>query len=453
MGNSYDLGKLRELIEVAADGIAHAGPTRELVAGLASVGLPDPPEGNTKSQMAASSVAAAPDERLPEIAQRILDRGAEPALRNALQDTLWAAEPALDIPKRLRREIARDLDLEPYLPGYPHFKAMLHQLWDLSTDDFGSFFGNNTSLSGQIDQHVRRNPGDWTAEDLFENLGAFDALNKRFSRFLEGLVSGDVLLDEPTQRIITESINQHLNGAGLRLTETGERDGYPVFHLTQIRAHSGLIKNLFFASVGKPDLRISDLLENNIENLRDDRVLMYERRVSPADGLRWRDLEAWWQDTRGLDAEEAKRTLWRRLTQSLPASSPPQRHLFDLYHEIHGGRVYDLPALLPEVWLHWDPMLLKERGAEAMVNLRMDFLMLLPRGHRIVFEVDGKQHYATGSRADPTVYAATMHADRDLKLARYDVFRFGAAELTDKEAARAMLAAFFADLFRTYHLA
>ena len=87
-----------------------------------------------------------------------------------------------------------------------------------------------------------------------------------------------------------------------------------------------------------------------------------------------------------------------------------------------------------------------------MVNLRMDFLMLLPRGHRIVLEVDGKQHYATGSRADPTVYAATMHADRDLKLARYDVYRFGAAELADKEKAKTMLAVFFADLFHTYHL-
>jgi hypothetical protein len=50
------------------------------------------------------------------------------------------------------------------------------------------------------------------------------------------------------------------------------------------------------------------------------------------------------------------------------------------------------------------------------------------------------------------VYAATMHADRDLKLSRYDVYRFGAAELTDKEQARAMLTAFFAELFRTYHL-
>jgi very-short-patch-repair endonuclease len=79
--------------------------------------------------------------------------------------------------------------------------------------------------------------------------------------------------------------------------------------------------------------------------------------------------------------------------------------------------------------------------------------LLLPRGHRIVLEVDGKQHYANGQRVDPTVYAKTMHADRDLKLARYDVYRFGAAELTDKEQARAMLTTFFADLFRTYHLA
>ncbi|MER6589674.1 AbiJ-related protein [Micromonospora chalcea] len=453
MGTSYDLGKLRELVGVAADRIAHAGTTRELVARLARVGLPDPAEGNTKSQLAASSVAVTPDERLPEIAQRILDNGIQPDLRNAIQDTLWAAEPAPDIPKRLRREIARDLDLEPYLPGYNRFKAMLHDLWDLSSDAFGSFFGNDTSLGGQIDQHVRRNPGDWTAEDLFEKLGAFDALNKRFARFLEGLVSGDVLLDESAQRTVVDSINLRLNRAGLRLSETGERDGYPVFHLMATRAHTGLIKNLFFASVGKPDLRISDLLENNIENVRDDRVLMYERPIAPADGLRWRDLETWWQETRGLGADEAKRTLWRRLTQSLPASSPPQRHLFELYHEIHGERVYDLPALLPEVWLHWDPLLLKERGAEAMVNLRMDFLMLLPRGHRIVLEVDGKQHYATGQLADPTAYATTMHADRDLKLARYDVFRFGAAELTDKQRARTILASFFTDLFRTYHLA
>jgi hypothetical protein len=144
--------------------------------------------------------------------------------------------------------------------------------------------------------------------------------------------------------------------------------------------------------------------------------------------------------------------LWQRLGRSLPDSSPPQHMLFKLFFDIHRGRIQDLPALLPEVWLHWDPQTLKARGARAMMNLRMDFLMLLPGGHRIVLEVDGKQHYATGPRADPSVYAATMRGDRDLKLARYDVFRFGAAELSDEQSAREMLQTFFDDLFRTYHV-
>jgi hypothetical protein len=95
------------------------------------------------------------------------------------------------------------------------------------------------------------------------------------------------------------------------------------------------------------------------------------------------------------------------------------------------------------VWLHWDPQTVKARGARAMMNLRMDFLMLVPGGHRIVLEVDGKHHYATGTLADPSVYAATMRGDRDLKLARYDVFRFGTADLDEERPAREMLRAFF----------
>jgi hypothetical protein len=67
--------------------------------------------------------------------------------------------------------------------------------------------------------------------------------------------------------------------------------------------------------------------------------------------------------------------------------------------------------------------------------------------------VDGKPHYATGRLADPSVYAATMRGDRELKLARYDVFRFGAADLEEEQYAREMLRGFFEDLFRTYHVA
>jgi hypothetical protein len=164
-------------------------------------------------------------------------------------------------------------------------------------------------------------------------------------------------------------------------------------------------------------------------------------------------VHAWWKDTQALNSDaDAKRTLWRRMRQSVPASSPPQQMLFDLYHDIHGERIHDLPALLPEVWLHWDPQTVKARGVQAMLNLRMDFLMLLPGGHRIVLEVDGTHHYATGRLADPAAYATTMRGDRDLKLARYDVFRFGAADLDEQQSARLMLRAFFEDLFQTYHV-
>ena len=33
-----------------------------------------------------------------------------------------------------------------------------------------------------------------------------------------------------------------------------------------------------------------------------------------------------------------------------------------------------LPALLPEVWLHWDPKTVRERGTAALLGHRMDNL-------------------------------------------------------------------------------
>ncbi|WP_187285972.1 AbiJ-related protein [Streptomyces sp. ME109] len=52
------------------------------------------------------------------------------------------------------------------------------------------------TLRDRVEPHVFRNRGDWTAEELFVNLRVFEAGDARFARFLEGLVSADVLLDE-----------------------------------------------------------------------------------------------------------------------------------------------------------------------------------------------------------------------------------------------------------------
>ncbi|MCL7456423.1 hypothetical protein ABT235_20685 [Micromonospora echinofusca] len=452
MVSDLDIGKLRELVDGVACTIALGGPHRRLPAEFSRVGLPVPSEEGTKQERAQRSAAMTPDDRLPEVARLILaNRVVDAGARNAIQDVLWAAEAGPTIQKRTRRDIARGLELAEFLPAFDRFEALLDSLWVLG-DEIPFFSLNDGSLRSQIDRHVRRNPGDWTAEDLFDKLGVFDACDRRVALFLEGLVSGETLPDEPAQRRVAAHINTNLEAVGLLLRETGEADGYPVFQLTATRAHIGRPKTLIFATSRKPDLRLSDVIDNEIVIASGaDQVLVYDRQIT-SDGLRWRDLQSWWKDTQAIETDAAaKKTLWRRLRQSLP-ESPPQRLLFDLYYEIHGERAYDLPALLPEVWLHWDPQTVKARGVNAMLNLRMDFLMLLPGGHRIVLEVDGRHHYATGEAADPAAYAATMRGDRELKLARYDVFRFGAADLHQEQAARGTLRAFFADLFRTYHV-
>jgi very-short-patch-repair endonuclease len=79
-----------------------------------------------------------------------------------------------------------------------------------------------------------------------------------------------------------------------------------------------------------------------------------------------------------------------------------------------------LPPLLPEVWLHWDAKTVRERGPDALLRFRMDFLLLLPHWVRAVLEVDGKHHYARDDGlADTTRYAKMVAADRELKLAGY----------------------------------
>ncbi len=103
------------------------------------------------------------------------------------------------IPKRTRREIARDLDLGGLVHGADRFLALLDRLWVLDDGplgSLGSLLNPEAGLRAQIDQHVFRNPRDWSAEDLFENLGAFEASDRRFALFLEGLTSADVVPDE-----------------------------------------------------------------------------------------------------------------------------------------------------------------------------------------------------------------------------------------------------------------
>src|SRR5690625_692534 len=122
-----------------------------------------------------------------------------------------------------------------------------------------------------------------------------------------------------------------------------------------------------------------------------------------------------------------------------------ERLLFSVYARLYASHGFDVPALVPQVYLHYDPY--TRRAGGTLHRQRMDFLLLLPGRRRVVLEIDGRQHYANddGSAA-PDRYAKMVAEDRRLRLAGYEVYRFGGKELVDRPAAKGMLRTFFLDL-------
>ncbi|MER6319276.1 hypothetical protein ABT237_36810 [Streptomyces sp. NPDC001581] len=460
MAASRDRSILRQLVGDVIARLGEVSTHAMLNEDLAELGMPPASDEGTKNERVERSFATVPDSDLPTIAKNLLDIGLpDPALRNGIEDLLWAEDSPPEVSRKIRRELVRSLDLTDLVGSEARFMALLCRFWILGQDSpflDAYLSGPAAGLRRLVETHVFRNPGDWSAEDLFENLGVFEAGDARFARFLEALVSGDVLLDEAAQRLLVAAINAHVRGAAIELRETGTEGGYPRFSMVSTRlAENRKPKNIIFASLTKPDIRFQSAMDNDIEIVgnRDD-SLVYDRPTS-ADGLRWRDLQTWWQEQHEIPTEaEAKTSLYRRLRRSLPDNSPGQQNLFDCYHQILGAKVYDHPVLLPEVWLHWDHQTVRERGPQALLRSRMDFLLLLPHGQRIVLEVDGSQHYTRdrGQRPDSAKYAETMAGDRDLKLRGYEVFRFGHDELKDATAARVLLEQFLPALFQRFNV-
>lgn len=67
-------------------------------------------------------------------------------------------------------------------------------------------------------------------------------------------------------------------------------------------------------------------------------------------------------------------------------------------------------------------------GADAL-------LLLLPQHRRVVIELDGLQHHADDNgRAELVRYAQLAAGDHELRLAGYEVYRFGGHEIADRRS-------------------
>ncbi|MDF2048864.1 hypothetical protein [Arthrobacter sp. Cr_A7] len=231
-------------------------------------------------------------------------------------------------------------------------------------------------------------------------------------------------------------------------------EDYPSVYLEQLlalagtRGVAGELRNLIFAANGpKPKLVLRDAVSNVIEITENGRYCLVYDRPLTATGLTWRDLVAWRAQSDSLD-EEAEltvaRELYWRLKESLGGNEAEQ-FLFDEYCKLYKSEGFGMPALIPQVYLHYDPYTKSSGG--TLHRQRMDFLLLLPNRRRVVIELDGIQHYSDSARrASPEIYAQMVAEDRKLKLAGYEVYRFGGQEFVNRERATTLLGEFFTEL-------
>lgn len=372
-----------------------------------------------------------------------------------LEEALWKAEGGpVSIPRRNRHELAEHLDGEgiPVFLKSEEFLSSMEGLYLIDSDQIArSWFG----VRSKIVQHMIKND-DYGWSGFFEEVKADDLSDRRFVQLLEKLAAARVRPNADAQYSMVRAANVVLAKCSAELREIGEDGGYPRFALVQRGTPQGRVKNLLFASSVKPDIILRNAVTNDIDVVNGgDKVLVYDRPLG-RDGLTWQDLQAWWAETRNIpDASVAKQTLYCRLREILPLESPPQRLLFGEYHRWLAALVPEMPALLPEVWLHYDPLTVRQRGFEVLLRQRMDFLLLFPGDVRVVIEVDGRHHYSdSGGGADPSKYARMVCADRDLKLSGYEVYRFGGKELTPAsetdQSPVEILRDFFVNLFRRH---
>ncbi len=436
-------GDIRTLLMSLLQGMTHTQLSEEpsRIAGLV---VPSE-DGLSKRQRIDMALSPLSEAQLAQFALKFAAHRGDVDLDEAGRKVLEAGEPLLS--QITRRDVARAFGDD--LAGERSTVEMVGRFFPLSSplDDFlGS---NGRSLRDRVDRHMDQNPGDWSVEHLFGEIGAFDCSRARFAALLEEAVhplsrSGDDQLQ------MIGAINKILERDGYELAQKSELSGHPIFGFRAIvRGVGGRPKNLIFASRGKkPEIGFADAINNDIVILSgEESCLVYERPIG-SNGLRWSELVDWWSDvTPGGNAA----SLGARLQESL--ASEAERRLFAGYFKAYRSDLGEaLPALLPQVYLHYDPAVVKTlRHRLPLPRQRMDFLLLLPGRQRVVVEVDGQHHFAENDRPSLKIYAEMVSADRELRLAGYEVYRFGANELVGA-GAEVRVTDFFDKLFRLHRV-
>ena len=326
----------------------------------------------------------------------------------------------------------------------------------------------------EITRHMDRF-NDWPESYLLDSI--IDYLNlsdEQFMFFLEQYVNPNIHHwrgnDEEERRDpisnteLVNVVNRYIDHDGYKLVVSdtiGDKNFYKCIS-TRIGVQ-GEVKNIIFAAKYKPEIVFDDALNNDIRITKNENQCLIYNRPIPPTGVMWNDLVDWYAEEKNID-ENREIVFIKRLCECLDTSfkaqgakSGPETWMLQAYYNLKKELGKDLPALIPQVYLYYDPQTLKQRGYKLFEHQKMDFLMVFSHKDRVVIEIDGRQHYAEGNSASPRLYSEMVRAQREMTLFGYDVYRFGGYEFVGadsdekkKEAVLDDLKQFFLRLFSKY---
>ena len=287
-------------------------------------------------------------------------------------------------------------------------------------------------------RHMRNND-DWDYLYLLkEELDLIYKPDDMFIYFLEQIVH-PIIREQSEQIKYVNMINDYIEKDGYKLVEDDIISDEKIYKVkvTENKGVNGQVKNLIFASDGpKPEIIIKDSLNNDIKIVKnEEHCLVYYNKIGKQ-GLRWGELVEWWKCINKIkeDGIENEKGLYRRLNKTL--GDGPEKKFFYLYYKVYKPILGEnLPVLIPQVYLHYDPLTIRQLGGtKRLIHQRMDFLLLFSDRDRVVIEIDGKQHYSDDNISSPEKYSQMVSADRELTLNGYKVFRFGGYEFIQKDS-------------------
>lgn len=305
----------------------------------------------------------------------------------------------------------------------------------------------------EIARHMDRFD-DWPESYLLDSI--IDYLNltdEQFMFFLEQYVNPNIHHwrwneeEERREHIhnaeLVEVINRYIDHDGYKLVvkdTIGDKDFYECIS-TRVGVQ-GQVKNIIFAAKYKPEIAFDDALNNDIRITRNENHCLIYNRSIPSSGVMWNDLVKWYAAENNLtDDQNPEVAFITRLCDCLDTSfkangakAGPETWMLQAYYNLKKELGIDLPALIPQVYLYYDPQTLRQRGYKLFEHQKMDFLMIFSHKDRIVIEIDGKQHYAEGATASPKLYSEMVRAHREMSLLGYDVYRFGGYEFMGADA-------------------